>query len=93
MTNQEALETKYASYPCHCNDQKPLEIYMFFDPLSAECWALEPILKKLKIEYGNYFTLRHILSGKIASDSHILLDCFDGEFVFRNQDEADKAKK
>jgi predicted DsbA family dithiol-disulfide isomerase len=67
VTNQEALETKYASYPCHCNDQKPLEIYMFFDPLSAECWALEPILKKLKIEYGNYFTLRHILSGKIAT--------------------------
>ena len=67
MTNQEAQETNYASYPCHLNDKKPIEIYMFFDPLSAECWALEPILKKLTIEYGKYFTLRHILSGKIAT--------------------------
>lgn len=67
MTNQEALKTNYASYPCHCNDHKPIEIYMFFDPLSAECWALEPILKKLKIEYGSYFTLKHVLSGKIAT--------------------------
>ena len=40
---------------------------MFFDPLCAECWALEPILKKLHIEYGNYFRLKHVLSGKIAT--------------------------
>lgn len=67
MTNQEALDTKHASYPCHCNDKKPIEIYMFFDPLSAECWALEPILKKLIIEYGKYFKLKHVLSGRIAT--------------------------
>ncbi|WP_428911390.1 ClpXP adapter SpxH family protein [Niallia sp. Krafla_26] len=67
MTNQEAQETKYASYPCHLNDNKSIEIYMFFDPLSAECWALEPILKKLTVEYGKYFTLKHVLSGKIAT--------------------------
>lgn len=67
MTNQEALKMKYASYPCHCNDKKPIEIYMFFDPLSAECWALEPILKKLHIEYGKYFTIKHVLSGRIAT--------------------------
>ena len=30
VTNQEALETKYASYPCHCNDQKATRnIYVF----------------------------------------------------------------
>jgi predicted DsbA family dithiol-disulfide isomerase len=52
----------------HCgSESKPLEIYLFIDPLCPECWALEPIIKKLLIEYGHYFTLRHILSGKLAT--------------------------
>ncbi|WLR42953.1 ClpXP adapter SpxH family protein [Bacillus carboniphilus] len=50
---------------CHANAKKPLEIYMFIDPICPECWALEPIVKKLKIEYGRFFTLRYIVSGKI----------------------------
>lgn len=49
------------------NEQKSLEIYTFVDPLCPECWALEPILKKLLIEYGKYFSLRHILSGKLST--------------------------
>ncbi|WHY02104.1 ClpXP adapter SpxH family protein [Neobacillus sp. DY30] len=48
-------------------DKKPLEIYMFIDPLCPECWALEPILKKLHIEYGRYFSIKHVLSGNIAN--------------------------
>lgn len=47
--------------------KKPLEIYMFIDPLCPECWALEPVLKKLQIEYGRYFTLKHVLSGRLAT--------------------------
>ncbi|WP_079508115.1 ClpXP adapter SpxH family protein [Mesobacillus jeotgali] len=52
---------------CHSLDKKPLEIYMFVDPLCPECWALEPIIKKLHIEYGKYFSIRHILSGRLAT--------------------------
>lgn len=40
---------------------------MFIDPLCPECWALEPILKKLQIEYGRYFSIKHILSGRLAN--------------------------
>nr|WP_233522598.1 ClpXP adapter SpxH family protein [Peribacillus glennii] len=47
--------------------KKPIEIYMFVDPLCPECWGLEPILKKLQIEYGQLFSLRHVLSGKLSS--------------------------
>ncbi|WP_330948503.1 ClpXP adapter SpxH family protein [Virgibacillus sp. MG-45] len=42
--------------------QKPIEIYVFIDPLCPECWSLEPYLKKLSIEYGRFFTIRPILS-------------------------------
>ncbi len=48
-------------------EKKPLEIYIFIDPLCPECWALEPILKKLYIEYGQYFRVRHVLSGRLAT--------------------------
>jgi predicted DsbA family dithiol-disulfide isomerase len=51
----------------HCGDKKPIEIYMFIDPLCPECWALEPILKKLRIEYGRYFSIKHVLSGRLAN--------------------------
>ncbi|WP_318937099.1 ClpXP adapter SpxH family protein [Oceanobacillus halotolerans] len=54
--------------------QKPLEIYVFVDPLCPECWSLEPYLKKLTVEYGHYFTLRPILSGHLASLNN---DAFD----------------
>jgi predicted DsbA family dithiol-disulfide isomerase len=48
-----------------CN--KPIEIYVFIDPLCPECWALEPTLKKLQIEYGDYFKIRHVLSARLTS--------------------------
>ena len=51
---------------CGNSDQKPIEIYMFVDPLCPECWALEPILKKLQIEYGQYFRIRYVLSGQLT---------------------------
>jgi predicted DsbA family dithiol-disulfide isomerase len=53
---------------CHTSpEKKPIEIYMFIDPLCPECWALEPIIKKLNIEYGQYFSVRHVLSGRLTS--------------------------
>ncbi|MED4970817.1 DsbA family protein, partial [Parageobacillus toebii] len=56
----------YASQP-RSNETKPLEIYLFIDPLCPECWGLEPIIKKLIIEYGRFFTLKHVLSGTLAT--------------------------
>ncbi|MDQ0207887.1 ClpXP adapter SpxH family protein [Alkalicoccobacillus murimartini] len=45
--------------------QKPIEIYTFIDPLCSECWAIEPTLKKLYLEYGAYFRIRVLLAGKL----------------------------
>ncbi|KHE67319.1 ClpXP adapter SpxH family protein, partial [Halobacillus sp. BBL2006] len=47
--------------------KRPIEIYVFIDPLCPECWSLEPFLKKLTIEYGRFFTLRPIIGGQLAS--------------------------
>lgn len=58
---------KASSSPCNGIENKPVEIYMFIDPLCPDCWALEPVMKKLQIEFGNYFKLRHVLSGKLAT--------------------------
>jgi predicted DsbA family dithiol-disulfide isomerase len=60
------LLNQKSSHMVHRNEKKPLEIYSFVDPLCPECWALEPTIKKLLIEYGEYFSLRHVISGKLT---------------------------
>lgn len=46
---------------------KPIEIYLFIDPLSYESWAFEPIIKKLYMEYGHYFMVRYVIGGRLES--------------------------
>ncbi|KAA0546530.1 DsbA family protein [Bacillus sp. BGMRC 2118] len=58
---------KHEKQACHESGKKPLEIYVFIDPLCPECWALEPVLKKLHLEYGSYFSIKHVISGKLAT--------------------------
>lgn len=40
---------------------KPIEVYAFVDPLCSKSWALQPLLRKLQIEYEKYFTLKIVL--------------------------------
>ncbi|WP_026582711.1 ClpXP adapter SpxH family protein [Bacillus sp. J33] len=67
MNKRDSFEYKQVSPHCHGSEKKPIEVYMFVDPLCPECWALEPILKKLLIEYGRYFSIKHVLSGRLAT--------------------------
>ncbi|KMK77302.1 ClpXP adapter SpxH family protein [Alkalihalobacillus pseudalcaliphilus] len=46
---------------------KAIELYAFIDPFSAECWSFEPIMKKLVMEYGEYFRIRVLLTGKLKA--------------------------
>lgn len=48
------------------SSDRPLEMYLFIDPLCSDCFALEPIIKKLQFEYGHYFSLTYVLSGKLT---------------------------
>ncbi|WP_205774724.1 ClpXP adapter SpxH family protein [Alkalicoccus luteus] len=42
-----------------------MELYVFIDPLCPECWALEPAIKKLKMEYGRYLKLNLVLANNL----------------------------
>ena len=42
--------------------ERPLEIYLFIDPTCSICFELDSIIKRLKLEYGHYFTLKHVFS-------------------------------
>ncbi|WP_062048074.1 ClpXP adapter SpxH family protein [Bacillus sp. JCM 19034] len=46
---------------------KPIEIYTFIDPLCAECWGFEPILKKLQVHYSRYFRIRFLVAGRLEA--------------------------
>ncbi len=65
MIEKNCCEADMHSYAC-C-DSRPLEVYLFFDPLCSDCYAMNPILKKLQIEYGHYFRLKYVLCGKLKS--------------------------
>ncbi|MFC7365389.1 MULTISPECIES: DsbA family protein [Bhargavaea] len=43
------------------NSAKPLELYVFIDPIDADCYGLVPILRRLQVEYEQYFTYRIIM--------------------------------
>ncbi|WP_425451948.1 ClpXP adapter SpxH family protein [Bacillus taeanensis] len=63
LENRELPEPSNISQ--HCSSKKPIEIYTFIDPLCPECWALEPIVKKLQAEYGHYIKFIYLIGSKL----------------------------
>lgn len=42
---------------------KKINILYYTDPICSSCWALEPLLRKFKAEYGHYFDLQIKMGG------------------------------
>lgn len=63
MDKQEAKHINMPS-PSAC-EHKSVEAYLFIDPLCKDCWEIEPFIIKLWLEYGKYFSIRHIVTGKV----------------------------
>ncbi len=63
MIPRPLLETSSTPY----FDTKPLELYVFIDPACSQCWYLQPILRRLQIDYERYFTLRVVLRTSLPS--------------------------
>lgn len=47
-----------------------VDLYYVTDPICSHCWALEPVLRKLKLQYGRYFKMHTLMGG--------LLEKWDG---------------
>ncbi|MEK4698642.1 DsbA family protein [Solibacillus sp. FSL R7-0668] len=63
MNNVQVLQQPIT--PSTCN--KPIELYIFIDPLDERSLAMQLTLRKLQVEYGHYFTCRYVLSTELAS--------------------------
>lgn len=48
-------------------DEKPVKILYFTDPICSSCWGIEPQLRKLKLEYGDYFDIEYRMGGLLKS--------------------------
>lgn len=44
-------------------DKKPVKIIYYTDPICSSCWGIEPQLRKLKLEYGDYFEINYRMGG------------------------------
>jgi len=46
---------------------KPIHITYFTDPICSACWSIEPQLRKLKLEYGDYIKVEYRMGGLLPS--------------------------
>lgn len=44
-------------------ENKPIKIIYYTDPICSSCWGIEPQLRKLKLEYGNYIEIDYRMGG------------------------------
>jgi putative protein-disulfide isomerase len=42
---------------------KPVKVVYYTDPICSSCWAIEPQLRKLKLEYGNSIEIEYRMGG------------------------------
>lgn len=47
--------------------EKPVRLLYFSDPICSTCWGIEPQLRKLKQEYGHYFSVEYRMGGLLKS--------------------------
>jgi len=43
--------------------QKTIDVYYVTDPICSHCWAIEPILRRFKEQYGHYFSFHTVMGG------------------------------
>ncbi|MDG4656640.1 DsbA family protein [Ectobacillus antri] len=75
MINSDAM-------PIFFHSHKPVEVYLFTDPLCHDCRIMDPFLIKLIHEYGHYFTVRRVLTGKATGTAHRTNRLTNARFVW-----------
>ena len=59
--------TENASIP---TEKKPAKIVYYTDPICSSCWGIEPQLRKLKLEYGDYIEIDYRMGGLLPDWSY-----------------------
>jgi len=49
---------------------KPVKVVYFTDPICSSCWGIEPQLRKLKLEYGDYLEIEYRMGGLLPDWSY-----------------------
>jgi hypothetical protein len=60
---------------------KPVELYIFIDPLDPKAYNMMSLIRKLHLQYGHYFTSRFVLGTALSSLNSItnrLKGCWSG---------------
>ncbi|MFD2521971.1 ClpXP adapter SpxH family protein [Emticicia soli] len=50
--------------------EKPIRIVYYTDPICSTCWGIEPQLRKLKLEYGQYIAVEYHMGGLLKDWSY-----------------------
>lgn len=48
-------------------NNKPIHILYFTDPICSACWIMQPLLRKLLLEYGAYIQIEYRMGGLLPS--------------------------
>lgn len=51
-------------------ESKPVKIVYYTDPICSSCWGIEPQLRKLKLEYGDYIEIDYRMGGLLPDWSY-----------------------
>lgn len=65
-----ATPVETAANSSHFQGPKPIQIIYYTDPICSSCWGIEPQLRKLKLEYGNYITISYKMGGLLPNWSY-----------------------
>jgi len=49
------------------NRAKPIQVLYFTDPICSTCWIIQPILRKLKLEYDEYVNIEYRMGGLLKT--------------------------
>ncbi len=47
--------------------KKPIQVLYFTDPICSTCWIIQPLLRKLTLEYGKYINIEYRMGGLLPS--------------------------
>lgn len=48
-------------------DKKPIQVLYFTDPICSTCWIIQPLLRKLSLEYEPYINIEYRMGGLLPS--------------------------